>query len=233
MPSRSLTARQRSSHRDHLFGAVLAFIAGAVDVCGYVELKEFTSHVTGATASLGLGLAQLHAIAIPATILFSFIAGSAVSSVLILWIGRRGWQSEYALPTLLEAVLLAVLAVTASPGHRVLSLCVLALTMGLQNALITRLSNKEIRTTHVTAMCTDIGIQLGRALYRNRRRDCEPVRADSSHLQVLVLLVACFLAGGVFGAFATPHFGFRLLLLFAALLTALSARPIVADLRRA
>ena len=36
---------------------------------------------------------------------------------------------------------------------------------GLQNALITKLSRAEIRTTHITGIVTDIGIELGKLLY--------------------------------------------------------------------
>jgi hypothetical protein len=33
--------------------------------------------------------------------------------------------------------------------------------MGLQNAVVTRISNTRARTTHVTGMITDTGIELG------------------------------------------------------------------------
>jgi len=39
---------------------------------------------------------------------------------------------------------------------------VLCFTMGLQNAIITKISKAQIRTTHVTGMITDIGIELAR-----------------------------------------------------------------------
>ena len=47
----------------------------------------------------------------------------------------------------------------------VLLLCFI---MGLQNAIVTKISNAEIRTTHMTGMATDIGIELGRLVYWNR-----------------------------------------------------------------
>ena len=36
--------------------------------------------------------------------------------------------------------------------------------MGLQNAIMTKISKAEIRTTHMTGVVTDIGIELGRLL---------------------------------------------------------------------
>ena len=43
--------------------------------------------------------------------------------------------------------------------------------MGLQNALITKISRAEIRTTHVTGLVTDIGIEMGKLIYWNKNKD--------------------------------------------------------------
>jgi uncharacterized membrane protein YoaK (UPF0700 family) len=42
--------------------------------------------------------------------------------------------------------------------------------VGLQNAVISKLSNAEICNTHVTGVVTDIGIGLGKFVYWNRSR---------------------------------------------------------------
>jgi uncharacterized membrane protein YoaK (UPF0700 family) len=104
--------------------------------------------------------------------------------------------------------------------------------MGLQNAIITKISNKEIRTTHVTGTITDIGIQIGRALYWNRSDLGEPVRANVAHLLLFTLLVVLFFTGGLLSAWSFPHVGFRLLLPFATFLALLTVLPIRTDLRR-
>jgi uncharacterized membrane protein YoaK (UPF0700 family) len=108
----------------------------------------------------------------------------------------------------------------------------MAFSMGLQNAIITKISHAEIRTTHVTGMITDIGIELGKVLYLNRSRSLAPVRADRTHLALLSALVACFFTGGVLGAFAFPRFGFLLMLPLALLLALPTFVPIATDLRR-
>jgi uncharacterized membrane protein YoaK (UPF0700 family) len=38
----------------------------------------------------------------------------------------------------------------------------LCFIMGLQNATVTKISGARIRTTHVTGMITDVGIELGK-----------------------------------------------------------------------
>jgi len=69
----------------------------------------------------------------------------------------------------------------------VLLLCFM---MGLQNAVISKLSNAEIRTTHVTGIGTDIsiGIELGKLSYWNRRHpmvEQQLVLANRDRLKVL------------------------------------------------
>ncbi len=59
----------------------------------------------------------------------------------------------------------------------------LCFIMGLQNAVITKLSHAEIRTTHVTGVVTDIGIELGKLSYCNRNSNAAigKVVADRLH----------------------------------------------------
>jgi uncharacterized membrane protein YoaK (UPF0700 family) len=104
--------------------------------------------------------------------------------------------------------------------------------MGLQNAVITKISDAEIRTTHVTGMITDIGIQMGKLFYFNRRAGEEPVRADRRYLGLLALLVTLFFAGGTLGGELYPRLGFHLMLPLALLLALPTILPVAADLRR-
>jgi hypothetical protein len=64
--------------------------------------------------------------------------------------------------------------------------------MGLPNAVITKISKGEIRTTHVTGIVTDIGVELGTLLYRTRKKIAgePPVMADRARLALLVMLLA-------------------------------------------
>jgi uncharacterized membrane protein YoaK (UPF0700 family) len=232
MPLRRLTARQRSSRSNGQLAAVLAFVAGAADVSGYLALHQFTSHMSGIVASLATTLTEhgTHIFTVPAAVLSAFLAGAAVCAMLINWARRRNHESLYAVSVLLEAFLLAFLAFPASHTHFFVMLTLLSFSMGLQNAIITKISEAEIRTTHVTGMLTDIGIELGKALYFNRKRDKPPVRADSSRLALLSLLVALFFLGGALGAFAYPRIGFLLLVPLATVLAVFTVFPITSDL---
>ena len=106
--------------------------------------------------------------------------------------------------------------------------------MGLQNAVITKLSNARIRTTHVTGMTTDMGIELGKLVYWNTvRNDLEIplVRADRAKLGVHALLVFLFFAGGMIGAVGFRLAGFGATVVLAIVLLASAAVPFNDDVK--
>ena len=83
-----------------------------------------------------------------------------------------------------------------------MTVMLLSFIMGLQNALVTKISHSEIRTTHVTGLVTDIGIEMGKAMYglTTQPPNRLPVQANGPRLQILLLLAMSFFLGGVLGA---------------------------------
>ncbi|QGZ65504.1 YoaK family protein [Paraburkholderia acidisoli] len=240
---RSFTSVERTDKANLRLGRALAAIAGATNAGGFLAVGQYTSHMSGIVSSvadnlalgdLSLALAALGSIA-------SFAGGAAVSAILINWGRRRTVNSAYALPMLLEAALLlgfALLGANMAP-HRVgfvpAAVALLCFVMGLQNAIITKISRAEIRTTHMTGIVTDLGIELGKGLYWNRSdpRVAQAVQADKQRVRVLASLLGMFLLGGTVGALAFRHFGFVSGAVLAVLLLALACVPVADDLRRA
>jgi uncharacterized membrane protein YoaK (UPF0700 family) len=108
--------------------------------------------------------------------------------------------------------------------------------MGLQNATITKVSQAEIRTTHMTGIVTDLGLELGRLLYWNRSPEADArhvVRADRDKLAIHATILGLFFVGGVAGAWAFKHLGYVSTVPLAALLLALASPPLWLDLRAA
>ena len=235
MPLRRLTARNRTTAANWQLASLLAFTAGVVDVSGYLALHQFTSHMSGIVAALAADVGErgFNALLQPAVVLACFLAGAAFCAILVNWERRRNRESLFAVPVLVEAILLASLALPFAPRHTWLALSVLSFSMGLQNAIITKISHAEIRTTHVTGMITDIGIELGKAFYWNRTTGRHPVQSEHQRLLLLSLLVGLFFTGGALGAVTYPHIGFLLLLPVALLLAIFTVLPITADLRSA
>ena len=98
--------------------------------------------------------------------------------------------------------------------------------------MITQVSTSVIRTTHVTGMITDIGIELGRMLYWNRTPDTPEhpaVRANLKRLRLHVSLVVMFFLGGLLGALGFKHLGYIATVPPALLLAALSSLQFIPD----
>jgi uncharacterized membrane protein YoaK (UPF0700 family) len=106
--------------------------------------------------------------------------------------------------------------------------------MGLQNAVVTKISQAEIRTTHMTGVITDLGIELGKLIYWNHSSDPAGdtyVRANRDKLKVLGSILGSFTAGGLVGALAFEHLSYAATIPIALLLAGLALVPVLDDLR--
>lgn len=239
---RRLTGKERNAVSNRHLGYSLAFIAGAINAGGFFAVDQYTSHMTGivsamtddlALGNVGLALAGLGA-------LLSFLCGAACSAILINWARHRNMQSEYAFPLMLEAGLLlcfGLMGGTLSLRNGLfvpVTVMLLCFIMGLQNAIITKISHAEIRTTHVTGLVTDIGIELGKLLYWNKTHhpgDVAHVRSNQPKLRLLSTLLLMFFCGGVTGALGFKHVGFISTVPLALLLMLFALVPVMDDLK--
>ncbi len=235
-----LASPDRTVARDRALGATLAFVAGATNAGGFLAVGQYTSHMTGVVSTLADDIA-LGRFAVAGTAILSllaFILGAMTTAVIVNWARRRGLASLYAAPLVIEALLL--LAFGAAANHLLerfafftpLTILLLCFLMGLQNAVITKVSHAEIRTTHVTGLSTDIGIELGRLIYVNRSPDRPKVLADRVRLRVHLLLLGAFFVGGLAGGIGFKNAGPYAAIPLAALLLLIASRPILQDLRR-
>ena len=240
---RHLTGQHRTPTINRLLGGVLAFNAGAVNAGGFLLVSMYTSHMTGFVSIVAdnLILGNLTLVLGAVGALLAFTMGAAVTAVLVNWARHRHLRSEYALPLLLEAVLLLVFGLLGATLNRQtpfavpLTVLVLAFTMGLQNALVSKISSSQIRTTHMTGVITDLGIELGKMFYWNRSaRSVESrVRANRIKVRLFGTLLAMFVAGGLVGAAGFKYVGFVWVVPLALMLLTLSLPPLYADFRRA
>jgi uncharacterized membrane protein YoaK (UPF0700 family) len=216
-------------------------VAGAINAGAFLAVRQYTSHMTGIVSSMAdhlvLGEIELALGALGG--LLSFICGAATSAVLVNYARRRQWHSEFALPLLLEALLLLCFGLLGAQLAALTGLFVpatvmlLCFMMGLQNAVISKLSNAEIRTTHLTGVITDIGIELGKLFYWNRHTPAEQhdVLANRERLRVLAGLSLSFFGGGVLGAVGFKHVGYSVTIPLALMLVLLAGVPAIDDLR--
>jgi uncharacterized membrane protein YoaK (UPF0700 family) len=236
-----LTSDQRDRRSDLHLGCALAFVAGAVNAGGFLAIGGYTSHMTGIVSSmaddLALGKVTVALAALGAWL--AFVSGAAATALLVNWARRRRLvHSQFAVSLMVEAVLLLLFGVTG--GYLAdmpdllapVTILLLCFIMGLQNAIITKISGAQIRTTHVTGLSTDIGIELGKMAYYNRRQIPQlEVHANRDKLKLHSLLIGFFFVGGVSGALGFKHIGFSATVILAVLLATLAAGPIVSDVR--
>ena len=203
----------------NVLGTLLPAIAGAVNASGFFALGTYTSHMTGIVSRAGDELAQRHFWLATRALLFlgSFMCGAVVATALVLQARRRG-QPPFWRPLLLEAAILlsfASLGAGAGKGARLgdfLMTSLICAGMGVQNALVTKLSGARIRTTHLTGVTTDIAIEMTKLVDRWRTvARGRPLLArlrlfaglsgdvEANHLRLHLRVLGCFFGGATIG----------------------------------
>lgn len=223
----------RDTAADRRLATCLALIAGALNASGFYAIGLYSSNMTGNVSALAdhLALGDFALGAMYLALVATFILGAAISTVLIDAGRRRQLTGIYALSIFAESLLLAALGcvdlLVAGERRGMLMVFGLSFLMGLQNALVTRISNARVRTTHVTGMVTDIGIELANLLsHRNGAR--EESGFDREKLRLHAQTVAAFLLGGMIGVIAYRRIGPVLLFAGAAWLLALAVPGLLA-----
>jgi uncharacterized membrane protein YoaK (UPF0700 family) len=210
----------RSDAQNRGVAGYLAFFGGYVNSVGFLLIGSFTSHVTGNVGRLANDIVarQTEAAVLAAGMIAAFCAGAFVASMSIEsnFFGRTA--NAYGFALLLEAALLLAFTVLAGetvsvhPRLHDLEAAVLCAAMGMQNSLVTRLSGAVVRTTHLTGVITDIGIEAARwfrwwrstlserlrvklAFGRNPAEKPSPVK-----LALLATIAFAFTIGAVAGA---------------------------------
>lgn len=230
---------KRTPQHDARLGLNLAFIAGAINAGGFMAIGYYTSHMTGVLSAVADDLVLGHFTLATAGILMTlaFLAGAMCTAILVNLGHRQRLHGRYSIPLLLEGSLLAVFGLIGqkwafqTPLAVPMTALLLSFMMGLQNALITKISHSVIRTTHVTGLVTDIGIELGKLVYINTSASpkAKRVRAHRGRLKLHTSLLLAFLSGGVIGAWSFQRFGFLTALPLAAWLMWLALRPLFFD----
>ena len=215
--------RRLLKHKVHFERNVLATllpaIAGAINASGFFAVGTYTSHMTGVVSRAGDELAQQEWWLATRAFAFlgCFICGAMSATALVLY-ARKRKQPAFWRPLLLEAGVLFCFASVSvgSTGRAHLNsfamTAVLCFGMGVQNALVTKLSGARIRTTHLTGVSTDIGIELMKTIDRWRSstarlalggqlRSIGAVAGDveAKHLRLHLRILVCFLLGATLG----------------------------------
>ncbi|MDR3446681.1 YoaK family protein [Dyella sp.] len=212
----------------------MAAIAGALNTAAFHAVGFFSANMTGNVSALSdrAATADWRASVFYLSIVLAFVVGASVSTLLINAGRRRRIRSVYAIGILSEALLMTTLGCTElliGPHQKGPTLILgLSFLMGIQNAVVTHISDARVRTTHVSGMSTDIGIELSMlldiALGREPTEQAAPYRMK---LRLHTQTVLSFLAGGVVGVILYQSIGNQLLFAAAAVLFAIAGSAII------
>jgi uncharacterized membrane protein YoaK (UPF0700 family) len=222
-----LSAHAYSFRQKSKLAVSLSWIGGFTNVVSLLAMGTLVSHVTGSVTQLGrsIGTNDIDNAIFTVFLVVTFTLGAVLSALLTETARRRGWRSKYILPMGLEAILLTLLVarlssdVPATTGVILYQAAGLAsLAMGLQNATITRISGSIVRTTHLTGIFTDLGLEgvqyffwwadeLAKKRRQRAGRLLQISRRHPTALRLLLLLsiAASFAMGAIVGTVAYLH----------------------------
>lgn len=206
---------QERTHQHNLqLASLLSVVAGAVNAIGFLELGRLTTNVTGhfAFAMEDVLRGAWPAAALYSLFVLSFLAGAFVSNTQVEFSRLRGGRHPFRAPVLLEMGLL--LAAWVFWRFELLSpealACLLLLAMGAQNALVTKISKAVVRTTHLTGLFTDLGIELSQWLFHRKSGERHALQAN---IRLRMRIIGGFFGGGLAGGVLYGAWQFGALLL--------------------
>ena len=197
---------------------VLSFVAGIVNATGILAIHQLTTNVTGHFALFIYDIANFKFWrgTIYLLYIFSFLFGSFSSSFLIEKFKTNKRLNVFVLPTLIECLILVIIATLSNVLvnlHLDLIACLLLFAMGLQNSYVTKISNAVVRTTHLTGLFTDLGIELSQLFFPESHPDIDKIK---SNIKLRLYIICFFFLGGLSGGFLFAKIGLKLNTLFLA-----------------
>ncbi|MBE7172896.1 MAG: DUF1275 domain-containing protein [Williamsia sp.] len=202
--------------------SLLSFIAGIVNVAGFLSVQRLTTNVTGHFAFFideFFKLNPLHSV-IYFLYIFFFLIGAFISGLITQSISRNGERYIYTAPASLECFILLVVGILgdrlAATKSDVVAFSLL-FAMGLQNSIVTAISNATVRTTHLTGLFTDLGIELSQLLFYKAKE--QRMKLVSS-VKLRLTIIFFFFCGGVTGGFLYTYIKLQVLIFAGTLLIA-------------
>jgi uncharacterized membrane protein YoaK (UPF0700 family) len=197
--------KNRTFAHDLRLATLLSFVAGLVNITGVLALKTLTTNVTGHFAFFAEEIMS-HDYAIAFTFfLFTifFLLGSFLSSFLQELISLKNPDLSHIFPITLEMVILIAVGIfgTSSGIYTLdgkLTAFFLLLSMGIQNSLVTNISKSTVRTTHLTGLFTDLGIELSQLFFYKKPEEVKKLKT-SIFLRLSIItffFLGCF-SGGI------------------------------------
>ncbi|MBF6607384.1 MAG: DUF1275 domain-containing protein [Flavobacterium sp.] len=207
--------KRRTPKHNLQIASLLSFVAGIVNVAGFLAVAQLTTNVTGHFAFFVDEMFKLKFIqsAIYFLYVIFFFIGAFCSSFLVELISRKNEIYMYLVPIAIECGILLLIAlygdelVPLSPN---LIACSLLFAMGLQNSLVTRISNSVVRTTHLTGLFTDLGIEISQLFFYSEK---ERRKKLFTSINLKLIIICFFFIGGILAGVLYSKIGLTVLLI--------------------
>ncbi len=214
--------RARTFQHNFRLATFLSFIAGLVNICGVLALGVLTTNVTGHFAYFAEGIVKEKNFSGIYYLFYilAFLAGSFVSSLLAEYFMHRDSNAPHNASMFLEILLLMFLGVYGDgfllEGISMpLMACILLFAMGLQNSLVSKISASAVRTTHLTGLFTDLGIELSQLFFYKEQGQRKRLLGS---IGLRCGIIAFFFLGCIIGGVFFVKIKFRILIIAAVIL---------------
>lgn len=195
--------------------SLLSFVAGLVNVVGFFSVQRLTTNVTGHFAFFVDEVFKLNFTNAFhfALFVFYFLFGAFFANFTVETYSRIRENETYVFPIITEAVILTVIAFSGSYLMKVNPDVIaysLLFAMGMQNSLVTSISKSIVRTTHLTGLFTDMGIEFSQLFFF---KDQFHKRRLLKSIRLRLTIIIMFFFGGLSGGVLFEHFGIKSLIL--------------------
>lgn len=203
-----LRGKSRNLKQNLGIASLLSFVAGIVNVVGFLSVQNLTTNVTGHFAFMideatKLNVSQAFFFF---TYIFFFFLGAFFSNFIVEFTDSVTERHRFILPVLTEAFILTLVAcldIDYITHHPNLIACVLLFAMGLQNAMVTKISQSVVRTTHLTGLFTDLGIEVSQLFFIQSKEEKSKIYAS---IQLRLTIIVAFFLGGVLAGISFSYF---------------------------
>lgn len=215
--------KNRTFSHNFKLSVLLSFIAGIVNISGVLSLQVLTTNVTGHFAFIAEEAYFRNFLSsfIFISYVLLFLAGAFTSNFIFEFLARKKPIIAHTIPMIIEIIILASVGFYGTYfiahhayGKEIIA-CLLLFSMGIQNSLVTKISNSTVRTTHLTGLFTDLGIELSQLFFYRKPEELFKLKRS---IRLKAAIVFSFFTGCISGAIIYKSFGLQTLLLPAVLL---------------
>ena len=200
--------RHRGKNRTFIhnlrLATLLSFVAGIVNITGVLALKTLTTNVTGHFAYFAEELMKREYAAAITFLIFTllFLLGSFTSNFISELVYSKDKKLSHVLPISLEILILVGVGLLGQSTSllflegKLLAFSLL-FAMGIQNSLVTKVSDSTVRTTHLTGLFTDLGIELSQLFFYKKPEERKKLKTNIflRFSIITFFFIGCFCGG--------------------------------------